>query len=80
MSVSEQQNHTEIDEMLENSEAVSEETLSEETVEKVSEGTSEETKTSAEESKEENETDKKTYHTGIDYYHLCMHIFIMLRR
>ena len=53
MSVSEQQNHTEIDEMLENSEAVSEETLSEETVEKVSEGTSEETKTSAEESKEE---------------------------
>ena len=47
MSVSEQQNHTEIDEMLENSEAVSEETLSEETVEKVSEGTSEETKTSA---------------------------------
>ena len=40
MSVSEQQNHTEIDEMLENSEAVSEETLSEETVEKVSEGTS----------------------------------------
>lgn len=53
MSVSEQQNHTEIDEMLENSEVVSEETPSEETVEKVSEDTSEETKASAEESKEE---------------------------